>query len=56
MGIKGKRTMKDSCIYPTTNSREKSLKIAPRKIPRKDSESHQKGKLGRTQTSHEEPH
>jgi hypothetical protein len=54
-GIKGKRTTKGSCIYPPTNHREKSLEIAPRKTPRKDSEIHQKEKSGRTQTSLEEP-
>jgi hypothetical protein len=54
-GIKGKRTTKGSCIYPPTNPKEKGLEIAPRKSPRKGSENHQKGKLGRTQTSLEEP-
>jgi hypothetical protein len=38
-----------------TNHREKSLEIAPRKTPKKRLEIHQKGKLGRTQTSLEEP-
>jgi hypothetical protein len=38
-----------------TNCREKSLKIAPRKTPRKGSENHQKEKPGRTQTRLEEP-
>jgi hypothetical protein len=47
--------MKGSCIYPSTNRREKSHEIAPRKTPRKGSENHQKGKPGRTQTSLEEP-
>jgi hypothetical protein len=54
-GIKGKRTTRDSCIYPPTNCREKGLEIAPRKTPRKGFEIHQKGKPGRTQTSLEEP-
>jgi hypothetical protein len=54
-GIKGKRTTKGSCIYPPTNNREKSLEITPRKTPRKGSEIHKKGKLGRTQTGLEEP-
>jgi hypothetical protein len=57
LGGKSKgKTMKGSCIYPLTNRREKSIKIALRKTPRKGSEIHQKGKPGRTQTSLEEPH
>jgi hypothetical protein len=43
-----------SCIYPPKNHREKGLEIALRKTPRKGSEIHQKGKLGKTQTSLEE--
>jgi hypothetical protein len=54
-GIKGKRTMKGSCIHPPQNPKEKGLEIAPRKSPRKGSKNHQKGKSGRTQTSLEEP-
>jgi hypothetical protein len=54
-GIKGKITTKGSCIYPPTNRREKDLKIALRKTPRKCFEIHQKEKTGRTQTSLEEP-
>jgi hypothetical protein len=54
-GIKGKRTMKVSCIHPPTNPQENGLEISPRKSPRKDSENHQKGKPGRTQTSLDEP-
>jgi hypothetical protein len=55
-GNKGKRTTKDSCIHPPTNPKEKGLENSPRKSPTKGSENHQKGKLGRTQTSLEEPH
>jgi hypothetical protein len=54
-GIKGKRTMKGSCIHPPPNPKEKGLKTASRKSPRKGSKNHQKGKQGRTQTSLEEP-
>jgi hypothetical protein len=46
--------MRGSCIYPPKNNIE--LEFAPRKIRKKGSEIHQKGKLGRTQTSLEEPH
>jgi hypothetical protein len=53
-GIKGERTTKGSCIYPQ-QIEKKGLEFAPRKSPRKGSENHQKGKPGRTQTSHEEP-
>jgi hypothetical protein len=54
-GIKGKRTTKGSRIYPPPNPQEKCLEISPRKSIRKGSENHQNGKLGRTQTSLEEP-
>jgi hypothetical protein len=54
-GIKGKRTMKGSRIYPPPKPQKKGLEIIPRKSPRKGSENHQKGKPGRTQTSLEEP-
>jgi hypothetical protein len=37
------------------NPKEKGLKTASRKMLRKGSENHQKGKPGRTQTSLEEP-
>jgi hypothetical protein len=46
-GIKEKRTAKGSCIYPPTNPKEKGLEIAPRKLPKKGSEIHQKGKPGK---------
>jgi hypothetical protein len=53
--IKGKRTMKGSCIHSPPNPKEKCLKTASKESPKKGSENHQKGKLGRTQTSLEEP-
>jgi hypothetical protein len=55
-GIKGKRSMKGSCIHPPTpNPQEKGLKIANRKnSPRKGSGNHQK-KTGETKPSLEEP-
>jgi hypothetical protein len=55
-GIKGKRTTKGSLIYSPPNPKEKGLKTASRKSPRKGSENHQKGKPRRTQTSLEERH
>jgi hypothetical protein len=48
-GIKGKRTTKGSCIHPPTNPQEKDLENSPRKLLRKGSENHQRGKPGRTQ-------
>jgi hypothetical protein len=58
-GIKGKRTMKGSCIHPPPNPKEKGLEIAPRKSPRKSprkgSENHQKKQMGTTHPSLEEP-
>jgi hypothetical protein len=47
-GIKGKRTTKGSSIQPPPNPKEKGLEIAPRKSPRKGSENHQKGEIGKT--------
>jgi hypothetical protein len=41
-------------IFPTKSQGERR-KTASRKLPRKGSENHQKGKPRRTQTSHEEP-
>jgi hypothetical protein len=40
--IKGKRTMKSSCIHPPTNPQENGLEISPRKSQRKGSKNHQK--------------
>jgi hypothetical protein len=54
-GIKGKRTTKGSCIHPPPNPKEKDLETTSRKLPRKGSEKHLKGKPGRTQTNLEEP-
>jgi hypothetical protein len=53
--IKGKRTMKGSCIHPPPNPHEKGPEIAPRKSPRKGSENHQKERTGTTHPSLEEP-
>jgi hypothetical protein len=55
-GIKGKRTTKGSCIHPPPNPKEKGLKTATRKSPRKGSENHLKRKMGEIQSSLEEPH
>jgi hypothetical protein len=55
MGIKGKRTMKGSCIHHQPNPKEKGLKIALKKSPRKGSENHQKERTGTTHPSLEEP-
>jgi hypothetical protein len=38
-----------------SKSQENGIEISPRKSPRKASKNHKKGKLGRTQTSLEEP-
>jgi hypothetical protein len=54
-GITRKGTTKGSCIHPAPNLKEKGLKTATRKSPRKDYENHQKGKTGETQSSLEEP-
>jgi hypothetical protein len=54
-GIIGKRTTKGSWIYSQPNPKEKCLKTASIKSPRKGFENHRKGKPGRTQTSLEEP-
>jgi hypothetical protein len=54
-GIKGKRTMKGSCINPPPNPKEKGFEIAPRKSPRKGSENHQKERMGTTHPSIDEP-
>jgi hypothetical protein len=35
-GIKGKRTMKGLSIHPPPNPKEKGLKIAPRKLTKKE--------------------
>jgi hypothetical protein len=47
--------MKGSYIYPPPNPKEKGLKNAPRKSPRKGSENHQKEQTGKTHPSLEEP-
>jgi hypothetical protein len=43
-------------VQASPNLKEKGLKIAPRKSPRKGSENHQKGETGKTHPSLEEPH
>jgi hypothetical protein len=55
-GIKGKRTTNGSSINPLLNPKEKGLKIAPKKLPRKGSENRQKEEMGKTHPSLEEPH
>jgi hypothetical protein len=47
--------MRGSCIHPPSNPKEKGLETTTRKSPRKGSENHQKGKMGETQSSLEEP-
>jgi hypothetical protein len=54
-GIKGKRTMRGSCIHLPLNPKEKGLKTTTRKCQEKGSKNHQKGKTGETQSSLEEP-
>jgi hypothetical protein len=52
---KGNEPQRAQAYIPPSNPHEKGLEISPRKMPRKGSENHQKGKPGRTQTSLEEP-
>jgi hypothetical protein len=52
---KGKRTTKVSSKHPPPNLKEKDLKTATRKSPRKGSENHQNGEMGKTPPSLEEP-
>jgi hypothetical protein len=40
---------------PPPNPKEKGLEIAPRKLPRKGSENHEKERTGTTHPSLEEP-
>jgi hypothetical protein len=47
--------MEGSSIHPSPNPKEKGLEIAPRKSPRKGSENHQKGGMGKTHPSLKEP-
>jgi hypothetical protein len=54
-GIKGKRTIKVSCIHTPPNPKEKGLKTTTRKSPGKGSKKYQKWKTGETQSSLEEP-
>jgi hypothetical protein len=55
-GNQREKTTKGSSIRPLPNPKEKGLKIAPRKSPRKGSENHEKGQTGKTHPSLEEPH
>jgi hypothetical protein len=48
--------MMGSCIQPPPNPKEKSLEIAPRKLPREGSENHQKERMGTTHPSLKEVH
>jgi hypothetical protein len=54
-GIKGKRTTRGSCIHPQQIPKTTTSKSLQENHQRKGSENHQKEKLGRTQTSPEEP-
>jgi hypothetical protein len=54
-GIKGKRTTKGSCIHPLQNPKDKGLKIALTKPPKKGSGNHKKEQMGTTHPSLEEP-
>jgi hypothetical protein len=54
-GIKGKRTMKGSHIFPPSNPQEKGPENTPRKPPREGSENHHQEQPGTTQQSLEEP-
>jgi hypothetical protein len=47
--------MKGSNIHPPPNPKEKGLKSATRKSPRKGFENYQRGEAGKTHPSLEEP-
>jgi hypothetical protein len=55
-GIRGKRTMKGSHIFPPSNPQEEGPENTPRKLPRESSENHHQEQPGTTQQSLEEPH
>jgi hypothetical protein len=55
-GIKGKITTKGSHIFPPSNPQEQGPENAPRKPPRKGSETHHQEQPGTTHQSLEEPH
>jgi hypothetical protein len=54
-GIKGKRTMKGSHIFPPSNPQEQGPENTPRKPPREGFENHHQEQPGTTQQSFEEP-
>jgi hypothetical protein len=54
-GIKCKRTMKGSDIFPPSNPQEQGPKNTPRNPPREGSENHHQEQTGTTQPSLEEP-
>jgi hypothetical protein len=55
-GIKGKRTMKGSHIFPPSNPQEQGPENTPRKPLREGFENHHQEQPGTTQQSLEEPH
>jgi hypothetical protein len=54
-GTKGKRTTKDSHIFPPSNPQEQGPENTPRKPPKESSENHHQEQPGTTQQSIEEP-
>jgi hypothetical protein len=54
-GIKDKRTMKGSHIFPPSNPQEQGPENTPRKPPKEGSENHYQKQLGTTQHNLEEP-
>jgi hypothetical protein len=54
-GIKGKKIMKGSHIFPPSNPQEQDPENTPRKPPREGSENHHQEQSGTTQQSPEEP-
>jgi hypothetical protein len=54
-GIKGKRTMKGSHIFPPSNPQEQGPENTPRKPPREGFENHHQEQPGTTQQSFEKP-
>jgi hypothetical protein len=54
-GIKDKRTMKGSHIFPPSNPQEQGPENTRRKPPKEGSENHHQEQLGTTQQSLEEP-
>jgi hypothetical protein len=54
-GIKDKRTMKDSHIFPPSNPQEQGPENIPTKPPKEGSENHHQEQPGTTQQSLQEP-